>query len=413
MPMSGDRRLPSRVGYLLGAAILLTPFPALAAGDGDQGFALRENALSVALPAVAGLPSNGAGVTDTRLRAWGTLDLTSAKLQAALEIHDTVSTISGLGLLGASSGPGTSAYEWVSLSAQSTSSAVVVGARLDRFDLTGHWGPVDLDLGRQPISLGTSHFVGVLDVLTPFAPGTLDSTYKPGVDAVRIRTAIADQTEAEAIVVGADPWGQGAALGRGRTSVAGIDLEAVVGRFRQRAIAGLGFEGGAGPLGIWGEAALFGRRPDVEQVRAGWSQAAFSGVAGIDWPAFYDFRLGTSVMYQDFGARRPEDLAAVRMDAPFQEGWVYLGSAGYGVVTLQRSLNPLWNLGVSGIVNLVDGSTLWQPRLTYSVSDNADLGVYAWGRTGAGSELTNGQVVVHSEFGSLPIGGGLYARWFF
>ncbi len=67
--------------------------------------------------------------------------------------------------------------------------------RAERLKLSRGFGAFDVDIGRQPVTLGTSHFVGVLDVLAPFPPGDLDATYKPGIDAVRVRTLIGEEGE--------------------------------------------------------------------------------------------------------------------------------------------------------------------------------------------------------------------------
>ena len=120
-----------------------------------------------------------------------------------------------------------------------------------------------------------------------------------------------------------------------------------------------------------------------------------------------------ALMFQDFGVRRPKDLVTVYGDAPYREGWVFLGSAGYALLTLHRELHPLVNADLAGLANLTDGSTLWQPRLTVSVSNNSDLSVYGWIGTGGKPRLSGFTVVTRSEFGMIPDGGGMYARWFF
>ena len=112
------------------------------------------------------------------------------------------------------------------------------------------------------------------------------------------------------------------------------------------------------------------------------------------------------------GLRAHEALPALG-DAPFAESWAFLASAGYGLVTLHRRLHPLVDADLAGILNLVDGSTLWQPRLTVNVGDNADISFYGWLGTGEKNRYSPAGVTTRSEFGSLPDGGGFYARWFF
>lgn len=402
---------------LLATTLLLLPAPAGA--ETTTGVALRQNALTLDWPnrpAGVPLPAGGVGLTETRMRAWLGQPVGDARFNAAMEVQTGFNSGSaaGLGLIGGGTPSQSRPFEVVDLTwDQAGAGNMTTRARIERLDVAWSMGAFDLDLGRQPVSLGTSHFVGVLDVLAPFAPGAMDASYKPGIDALRARTAVGDTGEAEVILAGSDPWGDGGALARLRTSHSGMDVELLGGRFRQRGFAGLGWEGELGPAGIWGELALFERRPEVEQYRGGWSLAAFSGVVGADFNLPFEVLGGAAVMVQDFGARRVEDLPSVYTDAPYREGWAFLGSSGYGVVTASRQLHPLVNASLAGLVNLVDGSTLWQPRLTFSISDNSDLGAYGWLGMGAPPRVEGDAVTLGSEFGMAPTGAGLYARWFF
>jgi len=288
-----------------------------------------------------------------------------------------------------------------------------LSTRMERLDIRWSPGLYDIDIGRQPVSLGTSHFVGILDILAPFAPGDLDATYKPGIDALRIRRGFGATGEAEIIAVADKEWGDGAIIGRYRYSLKGVDFEFVGGRFRRRGFGGVGWEGEVKSMGIWGELALFERRKNVEKIRGGWSEAAFSGVAGIDVNLPDDFKLGGSFMFQDFGVRDPEELTDIYEDAPFKEGWIFLGSAAYGVFTLHRELHPLVQSDLAGIINLIDNSTLWQPKITINTGNNTDLAFYSWVGTGKKSRHKDNITLVLSEFGGMPAGGGFYARWFF
>lgn len=359
-------------------------------------------------------------MAETRLRTWLThswngLPWGDAHLQSALELtsHFSSHTGTSLGLIGGVPSATSRPFEIADLTWEPHSGGSRTRARVERLDLAWSLGMLDVQVGRQPVSFGTSHFVGVLDVLAPFAPGWLDASFKPGIDALRVRTSVGESGEAEVILAGAAPFGEGAAIARMRASLAGTDVELLGGRFRDRGFGGLGWEGELGPAGLWGELAAFQRRPDVETYRGGWSEAALAAVLGADFNLPLEARGGIALFLNDFGARRPQDLAAVYADAPFREGWVFLGSSRYAILTASRALHPLVSGTLAGLVNLVDGSTLWQPRLTLSVSDDADLGAYAWLGTGARPQTDGSRLEVHSEFGMMPTGLGLYARWYF
>lgn len=399
----------------LAAAYLLAATPSWA--ETESGVALRHNVLTadwLNRPAGIPLPAGGIGTSETRARVWFRQPLGEARLDTAFELTTGFGSAgaSGIALIGSGTPQQSRPFEVLDLGWSQVTTTTTRG-RIERLDATWSLGAFDFDLGRQPVSLGTSHFVGVLDVLAPFAPGALDSSYKPGIDALRARTALGEKGEAEVILAGSDPWNVGGSLARLRTSLYGMDVEVLGGRFRNRGFGGLGWEGELGSAGIWGELALFERRPDVEQIRGGWRHAAFSGVIGADFNLPFETHGGAALMLQDFGARRPEDLASVHTDAPFREGWAFLGSAGYGVVTASKQLHPLVTGSLAGLLNLVDGSTLWQPRLTFSISDNSDLGAYAWVGMGSPPRLDGESVTLGSEFGGIPTGIGLYTRWYF
>ncbi len=403
--------------FLLGAALLVTVDSARAF-EVEGGAALRETAVLFRPPWEAPLPDDAFGLAEIKLRPFVTVREENVSVSLAAETRvgltamNTALLTQGVASAGSVSVLGVSAplrrfdLTWKHIS----DPHVAWQTSIERADVFVHTGPVDIDLGRQPISLGTSRFVGVLDVIAPFAPGDLDSSYKPGVDAVRVRTGFGMAGEAELLAVAADPWEDSAIVGRLRDSFAGIDLEVLGGRFRQRNFGGLAFEGDAGIVGVWGELALFQRKSEPH--RAGWSKAAFSGVAGVDKNLPGNVLLSLGAFYHDFGARDTAELTAVSLDEPFLQGWSFLRAAGYGVVTGSYEFHPLVNGSAAGLINLVDGSTLWQPRITVSMADNADLTLYGWIGVGPKPRVEGLQLVTPSEYGAIPDGGGLYARWY-
>jgi hypothetical protein len=391
------------------------------AADFKYGAALRQNVLLLHRPPGMDkliMPERVLGISQNSLRVYEDATWSKVALSAAVEIRMSFSSSSG-GMFGLFSrggsifGTGKPLEHWDVTFDHVAESSTDMRTRLERLDFCGSFGSYDFDLGRQPVSLGTSHFIGVLDVVAPFAPGDLDATYKPGVDALRLRRGVGMTGEAELIGVGGRPWDYGALIGRFRSSVKGIDIELLGGRFRRRGFGGIGWEGGIGDYSVWGELALFERKKNEEIWRGGWSEAAFSGVAGIDVNLPADSKAGGALMFQDFGVRYPGELSTVYSDAPFREGWAFLASAGYGLVTVHRQMHPLVNADLAGLVNLVDGSTLWQPMLTISAGNNADVNLYGWIGTGEKNTITPVHVTMRSEFGALPSGAGFYARWFF
>lgn len=387
----------------------------------QAGASLRENVSWFKWPSGGDgvlIPKGSFKTSETRIRPW--LSAGGEKFGMNLAVETRIAFFSSRAqALGRTSGGGTllgaaGSIERMDLAWEHTDKPdKFIRTRVERMDLTWTLGRADFDLGRQPVSLGTSHFVGVLDVLAPFAPGDLDSTYKPGIDAVRVRTGLGDTGEAEVIAAANNPWRDGAAIGRLRYAVKGMDFEAVSGRLRQRTFGGIGWEGDAGKFAVWGEAALFERKKGREPVRGALDDAAFSGVAGVERFIASGLRAGCAFFYQDFGAHDPDELLAVSSEAPYQEGLAFLASAAYALATLSYEFHPLVSGNLSGLINLVDSSTLWQPVIRASLADNADLSVYGWIGTGPGPRTGPAGVSTLSEFGMTPSGAGTHFRWFF
>lgn len=295
-----------------------------------------------------------------------------------------------------------------------------IASAIDRFQFSWSAGRFDIDLGRQPISLGTSHFIGILDVLAPFHPGYLDASFKPGVDAMRVRTGMGTAGELEVIGAAEKPAGNNALLGRFRNSFSGFDTEVIGGQFRRRGFCGIGFDGERRKVNIWGEVGVFERLPELERHRGGpFRHRAVSWILGLERDLAPKFRLGGAFMHQDFGAGRPEDLWEIGQDAPFAQGWSHLTGREYGLLTLRREFTPLISGDLSGIFNMGDGSCLFQPKISLSTSDNSDIALFAWIGTGsapgAGAVVPAGisLPVPRSEFGMFPDGIGVIARWFY
>lgn len=272
--------------------------------------------------------------------------------------------------------------------------------RVERGDVVFSRGGFEFQLGRQPVGLGTSHYLSVLDVLAPLAPGDLDAEYRPGVDAVRVRRSVGDTAEAEILGVAGGRLDEGAWLGRLRFSPGPVDLEPVAGRFRDRGMIGFGWDSDLGGWGGWGEAAAVERRPGDFRGPEGW---ALSGIVGIERGLRRFGRLGGGVSWNGRGAWSAAERLRAGLDRSHQEGWVHLAGAAHGLITWQKQLHPLWTADVAGLLSGADGSTLWQPRLAFSVANDADVVFFAWAGTGS----TDG---LGSEFGGVR-GVGVHARW--
>ncbi|MFZ5950626.1 MAG: hypothetical protein ACOYXC_07965 [Candidatus Rifleibacteriota bacterium] len=285
------------------------------------------------------------------------------------------------------------------------------GHEIERCEVSFSSGNYDFQIGRQPISFGTSHFVSVMDVLSPFQPGYLDSSYKPGIDAIRVRTVSGSTGELELIFAAAAKPQENAIIGRGRDTFSGIDVEIIAGRFRERNFAALGWEGERRKINCWGEVGLFQRLNRIDSIFGGISKnLASSWIVGFDKGMGSDWRHGIAYLHQDFGAEKARDYSNVYLTRPLQQNWVHLAASDYLVFNSSREVSPLVNLNLNAMVNLIDHSTLFQPVLNISLDDESDISLFGWLNSGARPEI-NGRM--RTEFGSFPAGGGLIYRRFF
>ena len=290
-----------------------------------------------------------------------------------------------------------------------------ITAEIERCEISFYKGKFDFQLGRQPVSFGTSHYVSIMDVLTPFQPGYLDSSYKPGIDALRIRTLSGTTGEQEIILAAADDSANNAIIGRWRDTFAGFDLEIVGGRFRKRNFFAAGWEGERKKINFWGEIGIFRRMKNLDPHLGGISKnLAISWIAGIEKDTGRDWRHGIAFLHQDFGARTVENLGRAYASQPLQQGWAHLAASDYIIFNSNKEVSPLINFNLNSMLSLVDHSILLQPVLNISLDDESDISFFCWLNSGSQPKTsTQALQQITSEFGSFPSGAGFILRRFF
>lgn len=290
-----------------------------------------------------------------------------------------------------------------------------IGTEIERFEISFSLGDFDLQLGRQPVSFGTSHYVSVMDILTPFQPGYLDSSFKPGIDALRFRTISGTTGELELILAAAENSGDNAILGRWRDTFAGFDIEIVGGRMRKRNFFSAGWEGERKQINFWGEIGLFARKSSSDQNFGGFSnKLAGSWIMGIEKDTGRDWRHGIAYFHQDFGARTSQNISKAYATLPFTQGWAFLAASDYLIVNSNKEVSPLINFNLNSMLSLVDRSILIQPVLNISLDDESDISLFGWFNSGAKPEMNGlAQPGFPSEFGAFPTGAGFILRRYF
>lgn len=339
----------------------------------------------------------GQAIEDVRLRL--RLDLPADwRIEGHHAVSVVVGSTTGFGATGA--GVATSAPQLVDLDWEVDGS--VLRGRTDRLFVQGELGPVTVALGRQPISFGTGLAFTPLDLVSPFSPATIDSEYKPGVDAVRVSAygGIVFQQELAAAWVGDCVVTGGCEVGLddlslaswSRVTIGVTDLALFLGEVHADEVVGLSLASGVGPVGLHGDASFtLPADPEVEDpfVRA---------VVGADGRVTTTTSLGLELYVQTLGATDPADYLTVALDDRHRRGELWAMGRSYAAVTAGQEIVPTLQSSLAVLANLEDPSVLLVPGLAWSAAENVDVSGGAWIGLGARPDGHD----VKSEFGILP-----------
>lgn len=359
----------------------------------------------------------GQGVFDARLR----LDVRVAG-RLKFEAHQSVTALAPAG--GASfgltqSGVGRTAPELVDLSWQAPEDGgdtLLVRGRVDRLNLLARFNHLDLCLGRQPITFGKTFFFTPMDLVNPFTPATIDTEYKPGVDALRADLFFGQDSLVTAAVAYAGSWdadGLVAAL-YGQTTLGVWDLGVFGAMSHRDWVAGVATAGSAGPVGLRGE--LTATLPPEGE------DPFLRAAVGGDVRPTERLSLSSELYVQTLGAKDPADYLSTYTNERFARGELWAAGRYYGALAVGVQIAPTLNGSLAAIGNLADPSAMLSGSLAWSVSDNADFAAgfyYGLGKRPADLELAQlldpvaVSGAIRSEFGLLPATAFAQLRMYF
>lgn len=286
--------------------------------------------------------------------------------------------------------------------------------QLDRLNLAWTKGRVDTVIGRQAIGFGRIVIASPLDIIAPFPPDALDTDTRPGVDALRATAHYGLDGQFGAAVVFGDERRHNSWLLTWADNAAGVDLLALGGSLRSRAMAGAGAAGSLGPFGLKGEAAYYaGQRVG----RADGDRHQHMLIGAVE--AWYRFDNGltliTQYLHNGAGAKAPGDYPATALSAPVQEGLTSLLGRNYLMAAPSFELHPLATLNGLLIWNLDDDSWLLRPTLALNLADNLALELFWTRPAGDAPARRPGPLppAWRSEFGAQGESGGIFLKWFF
>ncbi len=312
----------------------------------------------------------------------------------------------GFGLGGVQSGA-----EWLELQGTITSSDQEHVVWLHRFDrLNVGWRPsdaVDVRIGRQTISWGTTLFLSPADPFVPFIPADPFRVFRAGVDALRVRVYPGPLSEIDVVVrpTDTDVGEEVTALGRGLTTWRNWELSGWGGTLYGDVAGAFGAAGGIGAWAVRAEAVI----REIDGTIVG------RGTIGLDRAFFFangrTLSFGWEYQRDGLGATSPDDYLGILQSREFRRGELQVFGRDETVVNGAYQLSPLWTVGSFVLWNINDDSVLAAPSLAYSASDNTAVSgglFFGFGDT----EITEARPLP-SEYGLAAITGFMQVSWFF
>jgi len=259
----------------------------------------------------------------------------------------------------------------------------ILAQNLDRAFLTYTATSFDLFAGRQPVAFGSARVINPTDIIAPFTVNTIAKDELVGVDAVRMKTPLAEMGEIDVgIVFGNDiNADESAAFVRMKSYVFKTDVSLMTMVFKKNILLGLDLARSIGWAGTWLETAHVLTNAADDHLP---EEDYFRLSIGADYSftsRLYGF---IEYHYNGAGTGTPSDYLKAAKETAFTEGAVYLLGRNYLAPGLSFEITPLIIFGSQLLFNMEDGSALISPSIEWSVSQNiyAELSAFI----GVGSE---------------------------
>lgn len=279
--------------------------------------------------------------------------------------------------------------------------------RFDRLNVA--WSPtgaLELSVGRQAISWGTTQVFSPADPFPAFSPTDPFQVFRAGVDAARLRIYPGALSEIDIVVRPSrtDVGEEVTALARGLTTWRNWGLSAWGGTLYGDLAGAFGASGGIGPWALYVEAVV----RDHHGTLAG---RGAIGTFRLFRIAERDLTIAAEYQRDGRGAAGPDDLLTVLASREFRRGEFQVFGRDEAALTAAYRVHPLWTVTSTAIWNLNDGSALIFPGFSWSVSDEASLagGVF----TGVGDSAVTPGRLIPSVYGLAGVTGYLSLSWFF
>ena len=285
--------------------------------------------------------------------------------------------------------------------------------RFDRLNVA--WSPseaVELSVGRQAISWGTTQIFSPADPFPAFSPTDPFQVFRTGVDAARLRIYPSALSEIDVVFRPSrtDVGEEVTALARGLTTWMNWGLSAWGGTLYGDPTGAVGASGGIGPWALYFEAAVRDYHGTVVGRGSIGTFRQFQ-VAGRDLVVTVDYQRDGR------GASASEELLTVLRSREFRRNEYQVIGRDEAAVSASYQVHPLWTVSGLALWNLNDGSAIVLPSFSYSMSDEAALagGMFVGIGDSTLVPVRNmpGQIVPSSVYGLVGTVGYLSLTWYF
>ena len=266
----------------------------------------------------------------------------------------------------------------------------VVGV-IDRASVAYTTESLVLKAGRQAITWGSGLFFHPSDIVAPFSPNAIDTSYKPGVDMLYVQYLFDNGADIQTIAVPrAETYGESAASDqstlaiRGSATLGNLDGALFYARDRGDNVAGLNL---SGPLGgaSWNAEYVHWRLANGTTHPSWLFNITNFGTLGV-WNVSYF----AEYFHNGFGvdASVPLDALPANLTRRMSAGQVFFGGQDFLAPGGQLQVTADLSISPSAIISLNDGSKLATVGVNYALGDNTELAFDYFNPFGAeGSEF--------------------------
>ena len=249
------------------------------------------------------------------------------------------------------------------------------GRRLDRrhrFDrLQLAWSPaddIDLTIGRQAVSWGTTIYLTPADPFAPFSPSDTFREYRRGVDALRLRAWPDALSEVDLVLRPSrlQEREELTVLGRTLTTWKNWEVSSWGGSLYGDAAAAIGAAGEIGDWAIRFETVL---RDTKGRTRGRGALGAYRTLQVGD----RDLDLALEYQRDGLGAVTEKEFEDLLQSDPYRRGEMQVPGRDQVLARAAYRIHPLWEIAWLTLWNPNSGSAVLAPGFTYSVSDEATL----------------------------------------